>query len=326
MSTTTRVPLAPEGLLPQTAEPESPQGPADSRGAWPTRVLLATDGAASADAAVIAARGFARRAGATVEMLATYAPRIPLPASPERRGIARCAPSDRREVADLLRRVRAQRVRTLTDARDRREWPLRLEVGDPGPAIARVANEVAADLIVLGPPEPLTRDVYTGVGVARDATVPLLAVASDCELPVRCIAALPDGRLDARTLRAALGCMSPGGHLWLAIPAALPAGGAEVDRSESPRDLAARMCGPDSAVALSKLDVDRVEVPGDMLAGVLRLADEVRAQLIAVPNHGDPGPVRAFLPNLADPVLLGARCSVLVVPDQTAGAADTSAP
>jgi len=282
---------------------------------------LATDGASSADAAIMAARAFARRAGATVEMLATYAPRIPMPASPERRGIARCAPSERREVAELLRKVRAQRMRMLTDARDRREWPLRLEVGDPGPAIARVANEVAADLIVIGPPEPRTRDVYTGVGVARDATVPLLAATAGCELPVRCIVALPDAGLDAPTLRAAASCVLPGGHVWLAMPAASSAGGADVDRSESDRDLAVRVCGPDSAAALGPLDVDRVEVPGDMLAGVLGLADELHAQLIAVPNHGDPGPVRAFLPNLADPVLLGARCSVLVVPDRTAGAA-----
>ena len=61
----------------------------------------------------------------------------------------------------------------------------------------------------------------------------------------------------------------------------------------------------------------RVDIAGDMLAGVLRLAEEVGAELVAVPNRGEPGQVRVFLPNLAEPLLVAAPCSVLVVPDAT---------
>jgi hypothetical protein len=53
----------------------------------------------------------------------------------------------------------------------------------------------------------------------------------------------------------------------------------------------------------------------DNAADVLHAVDEYSAQLVAVHLWGDPGPVRAFLPNAAVPLLLAARCSVLIVPD-----------
>jgi nucleotide-binding universal stress UspA family protein len=88
-------------------------------------------------------------------------------------------------------------------------------------------------------------------------------------------------------------------------------------QSGSARELVAHACGPELANELDTFEVAYVELLGDVLSAVLRLADDVGAQLIAVPNHGDPGSIRAFLPNLAEPLLVAARCSVLVVPDQT---------
>lgn len=325
MFTTTLAPSAPERLLPRVPEHDRAvalKAVARLHAPWPTRLVLAIDGSPVADTAVRAARAFARRNGASVEIAAIYAPRIPLPASAELHGVERCARSDRRQVAELLRKVRRQLANLLTEARHLREWPLHLEIGNPGPTIVRMASETGADLIVLGigVQEPLDRrrGGRTAVGVARYATVPLYATASGCEVPARCVVALPDGRLHAPTLRAGLAALLRGGRLWLATPGRMDDGTAS-DASESARSLVARACGPDWAAQVDAIDMERVHLSGDPLTAVLRLADDVDAQLIAIPNYGASGPVRAFLPNLAEPLLLGSRCSVLVVPDQPAG-------
>jgi nucleotide-binding universal stress UspA family protein len=103
--------------------------------------------------------------------------------------------------------------------------------------------------------------------------------------------------------------------MWLALPdnAATPAlAGGE---SATAREVVMGACGAELADEIDAIEIEHVRLSGDMLVGVLRLANDVDAQLIAIPNRGDPGTVRVFLPNLAEPVLLGARCSVLVVPD-----------
>jgi nucleotide-binding universal stress UspA family protein len=92
--------------------------------------------------------------------------------------------------------------------------------------------------------------------------------------------------------------------------------GAAVTRGTA-REILARCCDRDLLDRLQAMCVERIDVAGDMLTEVRRAADRVDAQLIAVPNQGPPGAVRIFLPNLAEPLLLSARCSVLVAPDET---------
>lgn len=312
----------PDYELPRATEAAAgtlPRLPTDPCLSWPRRILLASDGLAASDAAIVAAQVLAGRSGAPVEMVAVYSPRIPFPASPGRPGFEQCEAPERRAATTLLLSVRKQRRRMALEPRD---WPLRLEVGDLGAAIVRVAKEVSADLVVLGvgKPNPVHRRHagHTPACVARYLQTPLYAVAPSCEAPTRCVVALPEGRAHAPTIEAAIDILPAGAHLWIASPdGSFPAAQNGV-KSESARELVARVCGPGLASRLDTLEVERVDIVGDMLSGVLRLADDVAAQLIAIPNHGDPGPVRAFLPNLAEPLLLGARCSVLVVPDQTA--------
>ena len=69
---------------------------------------------------------------------------------------------------------------------------------------------------------------------------------------------------------------------------------------------------------LDEIDIVRLGMPGDAVDNTLHVAAETGAHLIAVPNFGDPGPVRAFLPNQVDALLSAAQCSVLVVPDRAA--------
>jgi nucleotide-binding universal stress UspA family protein len=56
---------------------------------------------------------------------------------------------------------------------------------------------------------------------------------------------------------------------------------------------------------------------GDAVDAVLSLASEVAADLIVAPVNGAAGAVRSFVPNIADRLVLTARCSVLVVPEET---------
>ncbi len=274
-----------------------------SGSAWPRSILVATDGSSGAEPAVIAARALAERHVASVAMVAVYAPGIPMPSSPTRRGFEQCEPCDRHEAAALLRAVRRQRRR----AQFRRDWPLHLEVGDPGTVIVRLASETPVDLVMLGigSVDPANRRSggRTTLRAAQYVVAPLYAVVAGCEAPRRAVVAFPDGRVDEPTLRAAAACVAPGGRLWI------------VTRSSG-----------DALPHINGLTVERVDVDGDMLDGVLRVATAQTAHLVAVPAHGDPGPVRAFIPSLADALLRSARCSVLAVPtDRKAGTGDAHA-
>lgn len=315
----------PDYALPRAAEVDSrtlPRPAGDARAMWPRRILVASDASAASDAAILAARVLAERSGASVEMAAVYSPRIPLPASPERRGFEQCETPERSEAAALLRSVRKQRRRSVPE---RRDWPLRLGVGDAGTMIVRLANAAASDLVVLGIGEldPADRRYagHTAACVARYLETALFAAAPGCEVPVRCVVALPEGRTHAPTLRAAVGCLPSGSHLWIVVPSESSTQAPDRVQSESAHELVANACGPDLAGQVDALDLVRVDVAGEMLAGVLRVIDDVKAQLIAVPNRGDPGAVRAFLENLAEPLLLATRCSVLIVPDERTAAA-----
>jgi nucleotide-binding universal stress UspA family protein len=313
----------PAYALPRAAEVDTrtlarPAG--DARAMWPRRILVASDASSASDAAIVATRILAERSGASVEMAAVYSPRIPLPASPERRGFEQCEMPERSEAAALLRAVRKQRRRSVPE---RSDWPLRLGVGDVGTMIVRLANAAASDLVVLGVGE---RDLavyagHTAACVARYLETPLLAVVPGCEAPSRCVVALPDGRTHAATLRAAVGCLPSGAHVWIVVPNESSTQTPDRVRSESAHELVARACEPELAGHVDALDLVRVDVAGEMLAGILRVINDVNAQLIAVPNRGEPGAVRAFLENLAEPLLLATRCSVLIVPDERAAAA-----
>ncbi len=314
---TTNAPLARERLLSRSDVSETQHG--SGRGSWPRRILVATDGSVLANDAFVAARMLAQRSGASVEMTTVYSPHIALPPSPRRRGFKQCEAPDRSDAARLLTAVRHQRSALLRPD-ERRNWHLRLHVGDPGAMILHAADEWAADLIVLslGCREPANRlrSDRTVLCLARNSSVPVYASLGAEDL-TRCIVALPNGRAHAPTLRAVVRSLSPGGRMWVAIPSRLPVTGPDGVEFDSVREIVAQACGPELERDIDSIEIERVSVDGDMLAGVLRIADDVDAHFVAAPNQGAPGAIRAFLPNLGEPLLRSARCSVLLVPDET---------
>ena len=286
---------------------------------WPQRVLVAIDGTIATDPAIRAALFFTRRTGSAVDVAAIYAPRIPVPHTPERRGIDACERGDRVDAAHLIATVRSRYRELVPDRAERAHWRFHLEVGDPGATLVRLARETRPDLVIVGiaQREPLDGRAggRTAVCASRYLTATLLAAASDDETSSRVIVVLPDGKLHAPTLRAALACVSRPAKLWLAFPERHPALAPDMSDSHAIAAAVRQVCGGDSASALEDVRFERLDIVGDMLSATLRHADELSAHLIAIPNRGDPGPVRAFLPNLAEPLLVSARCSVLVVPD-----------
>lgn len=313
--------VAPIHALPRSATGARtlPKLEAAPRTAWPRRILVGTDGTSSSASAIKAAHALAERTGAVVQMETVYRPRVPVPPSEARRGIDQCERGERGPAVTLLRKVQRQRHQL---SRYSHGWPLRLEVGDPAAIITGSAKESDADLVVTGIGHfdaiGARCDGRTVLRMARHMDVALLAVAPGCETPTRCVIALPDGRTHGPTIDAALQCLPPNACVWIALPDCSTASNPELIEQGSAREIA--LGAPPAGSPADERDrrtFKRVDVTGDMLPGVLRLAEDVGAELLAVPNRGEPGPVRVYLPNLAEPLLVAAPCSVLVVPDMT---------
>jgi nucleotide-binding universal stress UspA family protein len=288
------------------------------------KILVASDASASSDAAVLIARSLARANAASVDVITVFAPAIPFPAPGNRRGLAQCEASDRTAAASLVRAVRRQSRRLLPEPSERHAWSHRFEVGDPGAIVARLADELDADVVVLGigQAEPADRrDTHLSLCAARYLTKPLIAATGSGAVPWRCIIAFPDGQVHAPTIRSAIACLAVDAHIWIMSPASPVADARNGIERASAEEMLACALGEGSADALRFMHMERVNSRGDMLADVLALAERVGADLIAVPNGGAPGAIRIFLPNLAEPLLLSARCSVLVVPDAPSNAA-----
>jgi nucleotide-binding universal stress UspA family protein len=232
--------------------------------AWPNHILVSTNGSASSNAAVIAARHLASRSGASVETLGVYSPRIAVP----------------------------------------------LPVQSP------LARELGADVVVLGigAREPADRPLYAGrrsAGLPEYLGVPVLAVAAGCEAATRCVVAFPDGRVRHRVVCAALACMPHGSRMWIALPISASHDGAE---QETFRLDGVGMRSPRAAEALPEIQIRRVDMSADRCDVVLGLATELDADLIAVSEPRLAGVEHGY--DLAESLLLSARCSVLVVPDR----------
>jgi nucleotide-binding universal stress UspA family protein len=231
---------------------------------WPHHILVSTNGSTSSDSAVACARELARRSGASIETLAVYSPRIPVP----------------------------------------------LPVQSP------LARNLGADLVVIGigAREPDDRPSYAGRRSARLPEylgVPVLAVAAGCEVLTCAVVAFPDGRIRHRVICSALACMPSGSQLSIVLPKRPIDDGAESETF----DLGGiGMRSPRAAEALQAIQIRRVDMTGGRCAAILDLAETLGVELIAVSepraNDVDRGE------DLAEWLLLSARCSVLVVPDR----------
>lgn len=284
------------------------------------RLLCATDLSSRSDRALRRAATLAREAGAELVLLSVVDDDQP----------ASLVASERREVSALL----AELARAMPEMQGLQPR-LRVEAGDPFDAIMRIAEEEAADLIVMGEHRKrLLLDMFVGTTVERvmrRGRWPVLMVHRPAERPYRrVLAALDMSGPSAAALRAAvrLGFAERGtvtvfhafqqpGRASLAmagLPAEAIAGHVAATaveaRAEVDRYLAG--LGPD----LGPRPPGIVVAEGTPVEALREAADRLPADLVVIGTRGHGVIGRLVLGSVVEEALRTLECDVLVVPSQ----------
>ena len=140
------------------------------------RIIVASNGSPTADAALRVAGAIAARQERRVEVLAVLEP-LPLLDAGFAPTVVPFASFDGRRSEELLARVRAQ-VKMVTGSAD--SWPVEVRIGQPATEIVRAARESDVVLIVMGigrhAPSDRVFGSETALKVSRRSAVPVLAV------------------------------------------------------------------------------------------------------------------------------------------------------
>lgn len=284
-------------------------------------VLVATDGKPGAAGALRAARALEERDGARVRALAVYEP-PPQFYGLEAAGMVAGVPSPfgAAEV-EALRRVAEVQLAGAGGA----HWSLEVTLGGAAPAIAREAARSGAGLILLGlrPHAPVERWLgrETLLRLTHLSHVPVLAVPADVRaLPRRAVVAVDLSERSLRAARVAPEVMDPGGELHLVHATWAPSRAeswSTMDWVKAYRDdveerveaLAAELRA--SGGPSVRVHVRESTEPADE---VVRLADELEADLIVAGSHGHGYLGRLVMGSTSGKLLHGAHCAVMIVP------------
>jgi nucleotide-binding universal stress UspA family protein len=265
---------------------------------WRRNIVVATDGRAASDTALIAARDLAGLAPfGVVSVLAEAASKdrtagwMPLPDTPD---------AHRTMVAAQVRRV-------LGECPDL--W-IEVRRGYPPAALTSFAELHRVSLLITGIGRPKVLDRLLGdestLRIARMAQSPLYAVARHCAAPPRRIIIGTDSSMASmRAARLAIAIAAPRAEVTLAH-VHTPAG------RYAPEDRVRRQ-----AEKLQERFSGRVipvELTGDAASELLGLATSIGADAIAIGAHGHGEPQRCTLGPVATRVVRCAPCSVILAP------------
>ena len=283
------------------------------------RLLVATDGSAATAGAVRFATAMAREHGVEVHVLAVLEPltraagalAVELPHADE---------VERMRGADLERRVR----QLLGGAFERPDaWSLAVRRGLVGPAVARYAREIEAELVVLGRrfrPASAPAGHSRALEILALAPLPVLVAARDLSgLPRSAVAAVDFGEASLCAVRTALEVlMHPGGRMKLVhvippldFPAAILWGWTDTLAREVPPELArfsARLETPrggELAPAVAR---------NDPATELLTQTREAGADLVVAGSHGYLYRERVLVGTVARRLLRETSASVLLAP------------
>ncbi|HEX6926929.1 MAG TPA: universal stress protein [Longimicrobiaceae bacterium] len=231
------------------------------------------------------------------------------------------------EIAQRACEMRRSRVleQLPPDVADRAR--VHVEVGSLASVIARLAEERDAHCVVVGRSVPSAVDRLLGDETAprlmQAAHVPMLAVPAEYgELPSKALAAIDFTSYSLDAARTAATFLEPGGELHLvhaiakesgvALPSAIRAEWARAMREE----LASRM---DEVVRRLGQEFPHLRVVGHLAEGrpvpaVLRLTDELEAELLASGTNGYGFLGRLLMGSVATQLVRRARCLTLVAP------------
>lgn len=288
------------------------------------RVLLATDGLPSSDAATRVAYDLAREHGALVEMLHVVDTRpAPIPPPLDVMLAAADDASRARTHDDQVRALR-WRVGHVVDAPI--DWDARILLGTPARTIVREAERTDAALIVMGlrrygKMDRIVNDETT-IATVRAASCPVLAVASDNEgLPTRILSAMDFSEPSVQAARVATSVMRGRGRMTMAyVP---PLHGYDPDdgaRLISELGISAAFERYAYELRSESCRVDHVvlhhEVRQSIAATLLDYADSIHAGMIAVGNVSHGLMERWLLGSVSQDLLRDGRHTILVAPSR----------
>ncbi|ABD05979.1 UspA [Rhodopseudomonas palustris HaA2] len=279
-------------------------------------VVAATDFSARSDRAVRRAALIARKAGARLVIV-----HVVDDDQPERIVAAEC---------DLAETALADAIREHAYLTDLNCSPLVVR-GTPFDGIVRAAQQMAADLCVIGSHRrAFLRDIFVGTTaerVIRNSSIPVLMANIDAALPhTSCLAPVELSACSARALTVArsLGLLPRTRVAILHVYDAAAAGmlsyagvhKGKVDdylaqsRVEAVRDLV-RFLEP---LDLGEVDYTTLVREGIAPSTIVDVATEMRPDLVVIGTHGRQGAIRMLLGSVTEEVLRRLRQDILVVP------------
>jgi nucleotide-binding universal stress UspA family protein len=295
-----------QALSPERRRNPARQGP----------VLLAMDGTWVSDAPLLAARLAAERMGVALRVVTVLEPIPRYPRSPEM-SLPESVEAERRVAREASLRYRLQ-----TALGPSADWQLDVRYGPVAREVAALAQELSASLVVVGsaPHRRLRRRIAGGraLQMLRDLRCPVLSVAPQAEPTfARAVVAVDFGAASIRAAHAALLLVPDGGvltmlHVLMPREIGVPLSEAALDTGVA--TLFVRLREELRPYVPPGVSLETRTVTSSVADGVLRLGDDLDADLIAVGTHG-PGVVeRLFVGSVAADVLHGASGTVLASP------------
>ena len=267
-----------------------------------TGLLIATDGRAEADGAIIIGQSLAVRDNETAELL-----------------MVRALDDDDGRRNEDDRRLAEQRARTTNFTRE--EWPLSIAYGRRGATIAEIAEAGRHRLIVMGLYEHPRHDRWLGrdtvLEVVREASRPVLALDSRSRtIPRRVMVATDFGASSLAAAREAVRLLGRSGELYLThVAPRIPVPFDSESTGSFEHTPEERLAAMQACLALPRgVQTHMVLLRGNPVDEMLAFADERGVELIATGSRGRSLIGSQAIGNVPTSLLRAARCSVFVVP------------
>ena len=277
-------------------------------------ILVAADGTPAGAGALRMAQRLAEREGARVEVLAVHDPAALRVVRGDDPTTSMRPPAAEVAVRGLREQIRAQLQRIGAGSE---EWPLTVQVGGVARMIASHAVDCGASRVILGLNQADSAQRWLGremlLDLIRRLNVPVLAVPPGyTELPRSVIVAVDFSRYSLEIAREALEDLEPGAQLHLINVTTDPRQGqAREDRMAVERRLAELASELEIPGIAAVETYHRAGDPGDE---ILRLAEQVGAELIAAGSHGVSYPGQVLTGDVYGKLVHSAECALLIGP------------
>jgi nucleotide-binding universal stress UspA family protein len=279
-------------------------------------ILVATDATSESDAALRVAQSMALHTFRSVQVVAVYEP-MPI-AAPEVTVVESPDMEAQRRQA-LRERVGQQFARTGLIY----DWPVDVVCGDPAYAVARIARECDAAVVVMGlGKHGLVQRLLgdeTALRMLRLGSVPVLAVAPTAsQLPLRVLAGMDFSPSSVRALALAATVIHSFARIEV-VHVAPPREFGRIPSANSPSslELDAAFDRMEREVKLPKtMRATRKMLRGDPARVLLKECAGHAPDLIVVGSHGRGFLSRLVIGSVSQKLVRDASCSILVAPPE----------